>query len=58
MIDESTTFAKKAFGGGFGGMMSGWFGGETKEDDEMLNESNIILGNPLSLWGLQKMNEF
>lgn len=52
LIGESTELAKKAIGGGFGGMMNGWFGGGTEEDDEIWNGSGRILGNPLSLRGL------
>lgn len=40
-----TTFAKKAIKG-FGGMTGGCCGGETKEEDEMLNGSGGIQGNP------------
>ena len=53
-IGESMIFAKKTIGGGFCGIMGGKFGGKTEEDDEMMNESERIMVNPLLLQGLQK----
>jgi hypothetical protein len=50
LIGEPTTFVKKAIGE----MMGGWFGGKNEEDEKMLNGSDRILGNPLSLRDLRK----
>lgn len=55
LIGESTSFVKKAIGGGLGAKIGGGkFGGGTKEDDEIWNGNERILGIPLSLQGLQK----
>ena len=54
LISKSITFTKKANNGGFGGIMGGGWFKDGIEDDEIWNGSGRILGNPLSLQGLQK----
>ena len=54
IVNDNWKFVRKAIAGGFGGMTGGWFRCRTKEDNEMLNGSERILRNPLSLQGLRK----